>query len=89
MTSLFGISEEDMTIKVKIREYKSTDWTVIQNLIYNAENFGSPFMEDEKKKIMLFKSFPEFFRVLIAEKPETNEIVGYITIEFRWRSVVI
>jgi len=33
MTSLFGISEEDMTIKVKIREYKDTDWSALQNLI--------------------------------------------------------
>ena len=74
-----------MTIKVKIREYKSTDWIAIQNLIYNAENFGSPFMEDEKK-ILFSKSFPEFFKVFIAEKPKTNEIVGYITIEFRWKS---
>jgi len=78
-----------MTIKVKIREYKETDWPTIENLIYNAENFGSPFMEDEKKKIMFFKSLPEFFKVFIAEKPRTNEIVGYIAIEFRWKSVVI
>ncbi len=27
-------------------------------------------------------------RVLVTEKPRTNEIVGYVTVEFKWKSLV-
>jgi len=76
-------------IEVIIREYLESDWPEVEHLILNAKNFGLPFLEDEKKRIALCKAFPKYGTVLIAETPSTKQIVGYATIEFRWRALVI
>ena len=78
-----------MVLKVIIRDYKENDWPEVKNLILIAKNFGTPFLEEEKRRISLCKTFPEFVKVFIAEIPTTKEIVGYSTIEIRWRSLVI
>ncbi|MHA2232288.1 MAG: GNAT family N-acetyltransferase [Candidatus Hodarchaeales archaeon] len=72
-----------------LREFEEKDEPEVAELILKAENFGPPFLEDEKKRITVCGTFPEFGRVLIAENSSTRQIVGYAIIEFTWRALVI
>lgn len=72
-----------------LRELEEKDGPEVVELILKAENFGSLFLEDEKKRITVCGVFPEFGRVIIAENSLTRQIVGYAVIEFRWRALVI
>ena len=58
-------------------------------MILRAENFGPKFLEYEKGTIKLVRNFPNRGRVLVAESRISRKVVGYATIEFRWRSLVI
>lgn len=72
-----------------LREFGEGDWSDVAELILAAENFGAPFLEDEKKRLAVYGAFPEFGQVLMAENPVTKQIVGYAVIEFRWRALVV
>ncbi|MFX0065789.1 MAG: GNAT family N-acetyltransferase [Candidatus Hermodarchaeota archaeon] len=78
-----------MMLKVAIRDYKDKDWSVVEEMILKAENFGPPFLEYERKRIAMYKAFSEFGKVLVAEHPTTKEVVGYVTIEVRRRALAI
>lgn len=74
---------------IAIREYQSDDREVIEEMILQAENFGTPFLEDELLKIDVYTTFPQFGRILVAFDSKSNEIVGYSSIRFDWKALVI
>ncbi|MHA2370922.1 MAG: GNAT family N-acetyltransferase [Candidatus Hodarchaeales archaeon] len=76
-------------VAITIREYGVNDWDEVEEMILNAENFGYSFLDDEKKRITVCGTFPEFGQVLVVENAATGRLVGYAVIEFRWRALVI
>ena len=75
--------------KVTVREYEDDDWPEVERMILHAENFGPPFPDREKRTIEAFRRIPALGKVLVAESRDPPRVVGYATIEFRWRSLVI
>lgn len=72
-----------------VREYHEEDRQQVEEMILRAENFGPKFLEYEKSTIDALRSFRNRGRVLVAEDKNSRKVVGYATIEFRWRSLVI
>ena len=76
-------------MNIVVRDFHPDDLTAIEDMILNARNFGSPFLKPEKLRISVYNAFPEFGRILIAYDSESEEIVGYASIQFDWKALVI
>ena len=76
-----------MTTKLKIREYLESDLTELEEIILNGENFGIPFLENEKRMIQNYSQNLAYGRVFVAEDDSIEKILGYITVEIRWGSL--
>jgi ribosomal protein S18 acetylase RimI-like enzyme len=74
---------------IEVREFQPNDRRAVEEMILQAENFGIPFLDDENLKIKVYTTFPQFGRVLVAFDSKSDEIVGYSTIRFDWRALVI
>ena len=76
-------------LDVVVREYQEKDWPQVEEMILHAENFGPKFLEYEKETMDIIMGFPNRGKVLVVEDRRSRKVVGYATIEFRWRSLVI
>ena len=76
-------------LNIAIREFEEEDWPQVEKMVLNAENFGPPFLEHEKRTIETCRRFPAYGKVFVAEKTNPKQVIGYAAIEFRWRSPVI
>jgi GNAT superfamily N-acetyltransferase len=72
-----------------IREYEERDWPQVEEMILQAENFGPNFLDHERKVVEMCERFPAFGKAFVAEGKDTRQLVGYATIQFRWRSIAI
>ena len=72
-----------------VRDYQNRDRQQVEEMILRAENFGPKFLEYEMRKTEVIGSFPKRGRVFVAEDRSSRKVVGYATIEFRWRSLAI
>ncbi|MHA2243152.1 MAG: GNAT family N-acetyltransferase [Candidatus Thorarchaeota archaeon] len=76
-------------MNVIVREYQSDDRSIIEHMILDAENYGVDFLDHEKLRIDVFTAFPTFGRILVAYDSESENVVGYIAIQFDWKALVI
>lgn len=74
---------------ISTRDYKESDNEELKSIILNGENFGEPFLKSELQRIALFYQNSDVGRVLVAENPIKGTILGYVTIEFHWRKLII
>ncbi|MHA1225424.1 MAG: GNAT family N-acetyltransferase [Candidatus Hodarchaeales archaeon] len=73
---------------IVFREFQKNDWPKLKKVILEAENFGEPFLEHEKKLIDTFSSSP-LGKVLIGIETESNDVVSYTCLELSWRAIII
>ena len=76
-------------LEVDVRDYEGKDWPQVRDMILHAENFGPKFLEHEKRTIDTCKRCPVHGKVFVAENVSSRRVIGFATIEFRWRSLVI
>jgi ribosomal protein S18 acetylase RimI-like enzyme len=76
-------------MEIKIRSFLESDLDQIKKIILNAENFGEPFLDSELQRIKIYKTIPKLGKTLVAVGLKDNIVLGYICIEFKWRSLVI
>ncbi|MEA2069681.1 MAG: GNAT family N-acetyltransferase [Asgard group archaeon] len=76
-------------MQLTIREYRESDRKELENIILTAENFGEPFLDSEFQRINIYQTVPELGVTYVVEEAKTKSIVGYICLEFRWRSLYI
>lgn len=68
------------------RNYTDSDKEALRNLILNAKNFGEPFLATELQRIDHYQEIPKLGNIKVAVDSDTNKVLGYIAVEFRWRS---
>ena len=78
-----------MVLEVVVREYNEKDWPQVKEMILHAENFGPKFVDHERRIIETCRSHSGYGKVFVAESKRSRLVVGYATVEFRWRSLVI
>ncbi|MGD8505883.1 MAG: GNAT family N-acetyltransferase, partial [Candidatus Bathyarchaeota archaeon] len=66
--------------QVTIREYESTDFSIVKKLILEADNFGEPFLETELLNIRKNTS-PGLGKVFVATTKD--QVIGYISLDRR------
>jgi len=66
-----------MDLDVAIREYASTDFSRVKELILKAENFGKPFLETELLNIKKNTSLG-LGKIFVATL--RNKVIGYISL---------
>jgi len=66
-----------MGLEVAIREYVSTDFSQVKELILKAENFGEPFLGNELLNIKKNTSLG-LGKVFVATLKD--EVIGYISL---------
>jgi GNAT superfamily N-acetyltransferase len=71
---------------IKIRDYKQIDKEALKNILLNAENFGEPFLATELLRIDHYQKIPKLGKIKVALDKDNGEILGFIAVEFRWRS---
>jgi ribosomal protein S18 acetylase RimI-like enzyme len=72
-----------------IREFLEADLEQIKNIILHAENFGKPFLDSEIGRIKIYQKVPDLGITYVAVDSKTKTIIGYVCLEFKWRSLVI
>ncbi len=75
-----------MDLEVAIREYASTDFSRVKELILKAENFGEPFLETELLNIKKNTSL-RLGKVFVAILKD--EVIGYISLGRRIFALMI
>jgi ribosomal protein S18 acetylase RimI-like enzyme len=73
-------------MKASIREYSSSDLAQVRELILNAENFGTPFLENEMLNIQKNTSIG-LGKVFVAVLK--GEVIGYISLGTRVFALMI
>jgi len=76
-------------MNVIIREFQEKDLDDIKEIILNAENFGPEFLVSELELLKVYKTFPDYGRVLVAYGTERKKAFGFASIRFSWRSLTI
>ncbi|MHA1167844.1 MAG: GNAT family N-acetyltransferase [Candidatus Hodarchaeales archaeon] len=76
-------------MEIRIRNYSTSDFNEIKDIILHGENFGEPFLETEIQRINNYQQLPHLGRILVVEEIESNKVVGFVALEFRWKSIVI
>jgi GNAT superfamily N-acetyltransferase len=69
--------ERVIDLEVAVREYASTDFSRVKELILKAENFGEPFLETELLNIKKNTSLG-LGKIFVATL--RNEVIGYISL---------
>lgn len=80
---------QDESMSLITRNYQSSDRPEIEHMVLNAENFGEALLFHERLKLDVFEAFPRYGRVVVAEDCERHQVVGYETIFFEWKALVI
>ena len=72
-----------------VREYLPNDWNSVKEMILNAENFGTDFLDHERIKLDVYSKNPDYVRILIAEDSASQKILGFVAIRIEWSALVI
>ncbi len=76
-------------MNISVRDYIPEDWSQLEHIILNAENFGEPFLQFEQLKLTISQAHPEFGRVLVAEDADSKKILGFASLIIEWKALVI
>ena len=76
-------------MRINIRELVEDDFKQLAEIILNAENFGTLFLDSEIKRMKIYNKISELGKTFVAVDLDKEKIVGYICLEFKWRSLVI
>jgi ribosomal protein S18 acetylase RimI-like enzyme len=74
---------------IQMREFQTGDREVIKEMVLEAENFGTPFLDHEMLRIDVYTAFPQLGKILVAFDSGNKEVLGYTAIQFDWRALVI
>jgi ribosomal protein S18 acetylase RimI-like enzyme len=74
---------------IVVRDYRSSDWNSVEDMILKAENFGEVFLEHERIQLEVYSKNPKYGRVFVAEDSESQEVVGFTSVRIDWNALVI
>ncbi|MCF2138084.1 MAG: GNAT family N-acetyltransferase [Candidatus Thorarchaeota archaeon] len=74
---------------IEVRQYQPADRPFIEEIIISAENFGEMFLDHEMQMIDISEKFPDYIGVIVAVDSENEEVIGFATLRFEWRTLII